>query len=131
MKILTFLMAGLLAFWGLESGFAQDPGEGLATKIVQAQKSNAALMRQYTWNSRTELIDQGVLKDTRIEMVGYGSDGQLIRTLLNDFSAPLPEGFLRRAIAESEMHKVEDYMTGLRGFLDQYTLPTSAKVLDF
>jgi hypothetical protein len=131
MKILIFVTASLLAFCGLQPSSAQVPSEGLAMKIAQVQKSNAALMRQYTWNSRTDLIDQGTLKDTRIEMVGYDSDGQVIRTLLNDFGAPLPTGFLRRDIAESEMHKVEDYMTGLRGFLDQYTLPTSAKVLDF
>jgi hypothetical protein len=121
----------LLAFGSLQPGFAQVAREGLAMKIAQTQKSNAALTRQYTWNSRTELIDKGVLKDTRIEVVMYGSDGQVIRTPLNDFGAPLPTGFLRRDIAENEMHKVEDYMTGLRGFLDQYTLPTAGKVLDF
>lgn len=131
MKILIFVTAGLLVFCSLQPSFAQAPREGLAMKIAQVQKNNAALMRQYTWNSRTELIDQGELKDTRIEMVVYGSDGQVIRTPLNDFSAPLPRGFLRRAIAENEKQKVDDYMTGLRGFLDQYTLPTAGKVLDF
>jgi hypothetical protein len=136
-KILTILLVSLIVFCNLPSGFAQAPREEMAMrmviamKIVQVRKENAALTRQYTWNSRTELIDQGVLKDTRIEMVGYGSDGQVIRTPLNDFSAPLPRGFLRRAIAEQEKQKMEDYMTGLRGFLDQYTLPTAGKVLDF
>ena len=50
--------------------------------------------------SRTELIDQGKVGDTRIEMVSYGPDGQLQRTLLNDESSPLPRGFVRRRIAE-------------------------------
>jgi hypothetical protein len=132
MKISIFLTVGLLAFWSLQPSFAQGPrDEGLATKIGQGQKSNATLMRQYTWNSRTDLIDRGELKDTRIEMVGYGSDGQVIRTPLNDFGAPLPKGFLRRDIAVKDLQKVEDYMTRLRGFLDQYTLPTAGKVLDF
>jgi hypothetical protein len=76
MKIFIFLTVGLLAFGSLQPGFAQVPGEGMAMKIAQAEKSNAALTRQYTWNSRTELIDQGVLKDTRIEEVVYGPDGQ-------------------------------------------------------
>jgi hypothetical protein len=131
MKILIFLTAGLLVFWSFQPSSAQVSRDGLAMKIAQAQKSNAALTRQYTWNSRTELIDQGVIKDTRIEMVGCGSDGQVIRTPLNDFGAPLPRWFLRRAMAEKEKQKMEDYMTGLRGFLDQYTLPTAGKVLDF
>ena len=134
MKILSILTAILIVVGLPQTILAQSSpakNTSMAVQITEARKANAALMRQYTWNSRTELIDQGVLKDTRIEMVGYGSDGRVIRTPLNDFSAPLPKGFLRRAMAENEMHKVEDYMTGLRGFLDQYTLPTAGKVLDF
>ena len=50
---------------------------------------------------------------------------------MNDQSAPLPRGFLRRAIAENERQKLEQYLTGLRGLLDQYTLPTTGKILDF
>ena len=51
--------------------------------------------------------------------------------MLNDQSAPLPFGFLRRRIAEHERQKVEEYLTGLRGLLEQYTLPTAGKVQDF
>jgi hypothetical protein len=131
MKILTILAAFLLAFFSLQPGFAQVSHEGLAMKMAQVHKSNAALVRQYTWNSRMELIDHGVLKDARIDMAGYGSDGQVIYSPLNGFEAPLPGGFLRRAIEESERQKVETYMNGLRRFLDQYTLPTAGKVLDF
>jgi hypothetical protein len=50
---------------------------------------------------------------------------------LNDQNAPLPRGFLRKAVAEDEKQKLETYLTGLRGLLDQYTLPTTGKVLDF
>lgn len=102
-----------------------------AVKIAEARKANATLMRQYTWNSRTEVIDQGQVKDTRIELVQYAPDGQLQRSLLNDQSAPLPHGFLRRAIAEDEKKKVEEYLKGLQGLLEQYTLPTTGKILDF
>jgi len=102
-----------------------------AVQITEARQANAALMHQYTWNSRTEIIDQGQVKDTRLELVNYTPFGQLQRSLLNDESAPLPRGFLRRAIAESEKQKMEQYLTGLRGLLDQYTLPTAGKVLDF
>ena len=50
---------------------------------------------------------------------------------MNDQSAPLPFGFLRRRLAEFERQKVEEYLTGLRDLLDQYTLPTAGKVQDF
>ena len=103
----------------------------MAVRITEARQANAALMRQYSWTSRTEVIDQGQVKDTRIDTVNYGPDGQLQRTVLNDQSAPLPFGFLRRRIASAERQKVEEYLMGLRGLLEQYTLPTAGKVQEF
>ncbi len=110
---------------------AQSAAANRAVQITEARQANAALMHHYTWTSRTEIIDQGQVKDTRIELVNYTPDGMLQRSLLNDQSAPLPLGFLRKAIAESERQKMEQYLTGLRGLLDQYTLPTTGKILDF
>jgi hypothetical protein len=134
MRILSNLLAILIVVGLPQTILSQSSpakNASMAVQITEALKANAALMRQYTWNSRTELIDQGNLIDARFEKVGYGSDGQVIRTPLKDFSAPLPFGILWRGIAEAEKQKVEKYMTGLAEFLDQYTLPTSAKVLDF
>ncbi len=102
-----------------------------AVQIAEARRANAALLHHYTWNSRTEILEQGQVKDTRLELLHYDPFGQLQRSLLNDSSAPLPLGFLRRAIAESERQKMELYLTGLRGLLEQYTLPTTGKILDF
>jgi ribosomal protein L24 len=103
----------------------------LAVRIVEARKANAALMRQYTWQSRTELIDKGEIRDIRLDQVTYGPDGSLQRVVLNNQGASLPHGFLRRSIAENKKKEMEEYLTGLRGLLDQYTLPTAGKVLDF
>jgi len=103
----------------------------MAVRIAEARAANAALMRQYSWTSRTEVIDQGQVKDVRIDAVNYGPDGQLQRTVMNDQSAPLPFGFLRRRIAEYERQKVEIYLTGLRGLLEAYTLPTAGKIQEF
>jgi hypothetical protein len=103
----------------------------MAVRIVEARKANAALMRQYTWQSRTELIDKGEIRDIRLDQVTYGPDGSLQRVLLNNQGASLPHGFLRRSIAENKKKEMEEYLTGLRGLLDQYTLPTAGKVLDF
>jgi hypothetical protein len=73
----------------------------------------------------------GQVKDTRIDLVNYGPDGKRMRSPLNDQSAPLPRGFLRKAAAEDEKKKTEEYLAGLRGLLVQYTLSTTGKVLDF
>jgi len=103
----------------------------MVVRIMAARRANAALMRQYSWTSRTEVIDLGQVKDLRLDTVNYGPSGQLQRTTINDQSAPLPRGFLRRRIAEDERTKVEQYLVGLRELLEQYTLPTARKVQDF
>jgi hypothetical protein len=129
----------VLAVIGLALGWpgasTAQPGQpaptNMAVRVTEARKANAALMRQYSWTSRTEVIDQGQVKDLRLDAVTYGPGGQLQRTVMNDQSAPLPFGFLRRRIAEVERQKVEEYLTGLRDLLEQYTLPTPGKVQDF
>jgi hypothetical protein len=129
----------VLAVLGLTLGWpaaasaqtGQPAPTNMAIRVTEARKANAALMRQYSWTSRTEVIDQGQVKDLRLDTVTYGQGGQLQRTVMNDQSAPLPFGFLRRRVAEIERQKVEEYLTGLRDLLEQYTLPTAGKVQDF
>jgi hypothetical protein len=58
-------------------------------------------------------------------------DGKLQRTIMNDQSAPLPRGFLRRAIAEGKKKDVKQYIQGLGELLHTYTLPTPGAVLNF
>lgn len=133
MKIVVVLVVSLLALGRPEGLLAQTapPPTIRAVQIAEARQANAVLMRQYSWTSRTDVTDQGQVKDIRLDTVNYGPDGQLQRTVMNDQSAPLPRGFLRRDIAEHERQKVEAYLTGLRGLLEQYTLPTAGKIQDF
>ena len=115
----------------LQSCPAQVANEGLANQIIAARQKNGTLMKQYSWNSRTELLENGSVKDIRIEQVMYGPDGQLQRTLLNNDPSSHPRGFLRRRIAEREQEKMEKYLKGLRGLLDQYTSPTAGQIINF
>ncbi|HRI13999.1 MAG TPA: hypothetical protein PLX89_13455 [Verrucomicrobiota bacterium] len=117
----------LAAFLSLQ---AQVPNEGLANSIIAARQKNAALMKQYSWNCRTELSEDGTAKDTRIDTVTWGPDGQPQHTLLNDQSNPVPRGFFRRRIADREKDQMEAYLKSLRAFLHQYTLPTSGQVIN-
>ena len=132
-KILLGPCVLLVGLSSAASALAQAPPTptNVVERAMTARKANAALMRQYSWTSRTEVIDQGQVKDLRVDTVNYGPDGQLQRTVMNDQSAPLPVGFLRRRIAEDERKKVEEYLTGLRDLLEQYTLPTAVKVQEF
>lgn len=133
-KTLSVLVLIVIALGWSHAIWAQAPPSApthVAIRVTEARKANAALMRQYSWTSRTEVIDQGQVKDVRIDAINYGPDGQLQRSVLNDQSAPLPFGFLRRRIAEHERKKVEEYLSGLRFLLEQYTLPTAFEVQDF
>ena len=133
------LLAVTLAVASTQPALSQPNPYSVASKavqIAQAREHNAALMHQYQWNSRTELVVKGEVKDIRIELVNYGPSGQLQRVVLNDQAAtlhtlPTPIGFLRRAIAKNEKEEMQKYLTGLRDLLEQYTLPTTGKIMDF
>lgn len=124
-----WLLLGLaaLAF----SATAQVANEGLANSIIAARKKNAQMMQQYSWNCRVEVLDNGKVKDTRIEQCVYGANNQIQRTLLNDTEAPLPRGFVRRRIAEREREDTEKHLKQVVTLLDQYTLPTAGAVINF
>lgn len=128
---LPVFVALAVALGAMPMARAQTAPSEMAVRVAEAQKANAALMQQYSWTSRTEITDQGTVKDIRLDLVNYGPDGMLQRTAMNDQSAALPIGFLRRKIAEHDRQKVEDYLTGLRGLLEQYTLPTATRVQEF
>lgn len=140
MNISMRLLIGLAAIGGVQPALAQPNPYAVANSAVQisqARQANAALMHQYTWNSRTEIIVQGQVKDVRIDQVSYGPYGQLQHALLNDQPAssgpmlPTPIGFLRRAVANNEKQELQQFLTGLQGLLEQYTLPTTGKIFDF
>lgn len=109
----------------------QTPTAGLGAQIVAARAANAAKLKQYQWNSRAELSIDGKLEDTRVDQVQYGPSGTLQRTVINNQTSNMPVRFLRRVIAEGKLKQVEKYLNDLHGLLDQYTLPTAAKIGDF
>ncbi len=132
MRHTLILSAALGALVAASAISAQVPNAELSMKIVQGRKENAARMKNYTWNSRTELVRDGKTVDIRIDQVMYGPDGNLQRTLINNDSFTHPKGLLfRRMIEQSKKEELEKYLKGLRGLLDQYTLPTAGKVVDF
>jgi len=128
---LIILIIGLLTLAGRLTSVAQVPNEGIANMIIQARQKNSAQLKQYTWTSRIELSQNGTTQDTRIYQLSYSPDGNQQQTLLNDQSAQLPLGFLRRRIAENRRQQTEQYITDLRGLVDQYTLPSAGAVINF
>jgi hypothetical protein len=125
------LIIGLIILACPLTSAAQVPNEGIANMIIQARQKNAAQLKQYSWTSRIELNQNGTTQDTRIYQVSYSPDGTQQQTLLNDQGTQLPMGFLRRAIAENRRQQTEQYISDLRGLVDQYTLPSAGAVINF
>jgi hypothetical protein len=131
MKYRILLPVAVLALSGTLNLPAQVANEGLANTIIAARQRNAQLMQQYSWNTRIEALENGTVKDTRIEQCVYGPNNQIQRTLLNDSPSPLPHGFLRKRIAEKEREETEKYLKSVIALLDKYTLPTAGQVINF
>jgi len=131
MRALCVLALIAIALSSPSAVLAQTSPADVAFLLTEARAANDALMREYTWISRAEMVDEGQVKDVRIEAVTYGAEGRLQRSVLNDAAAPLPRGFLRRHADEHERQKVEEYVAGLRSLLEDYTLPRAGRVQNF
>ncbi len=109
---------------------AENQKANIAVSITAARKANAALMQQYAWDSRTELTEDGTVKDTRVELVNY-VNGQVQKSQISDNGPSLPRFGLRKQIAEQKQQEMKQYLGGLKTLLEQYTLGSAGKILDF
>jgi hypothetical protein len=103
---------------------------GIAAKVTAARQANAAAMHQYTWDTRTELLEGGTVKDTRVEMVNW-VNGQYQKSLVSDQGPSLPRFGLRKRIAEEKKKEMQEYLSGLKSLLGQYTMDSSPQILSF
>src|SRR6266704_2503071 len=125
------LIVGVLAAALSPALWAQVPNENLANNIIPARKKDAAMMQQYSWNCRSEIIQDEKVQDIRIDQVTFGPDGKPQHTLLNDNPAGLPRGFFRKRAEEKKRKETEKYIGDLRKLMEQYTLPSAGKIIDF
>lgn len=109
----------------------QAADENLANGILAARKKQVDLLKQYNWNSRTEIQQNDNTEDIRIDLVNLGPDGHAQRSILNDEKSDAPRRFIRRVIAEERRKEIERYLRELSDLVDQYTLPSDGKVMDF
>jgi hypothetical protein len=103
---------------------------GIAEKVTAARQANATAMQQYTWDQRTELLEDGVVKDTRVEMINW-VNGQYQKSLVSNEGPSLPRFGLRKRIAEKKEKEMQEYGAGLKAQLEQYTMGTSSQLLAF
>lgn len=128
------ILAGALLASAFPSA-AQDAANqalraGIAEKVTAARQANAAAMQQYTWDQRTEVLEDGVVKDTRVDLVNW-VNGQYQKSQVSDQGPSLPRFGVRKRIAEEKQKEMKDYAAGLKSLLQQYTLDASPQLLAF
>jgi len=109
----------------------QIPNEGLVNGILAARKKEAAMLQQYNWNRRTEILQDGNMQDIRIDLMSCPATGIPQGSMINDIPGKLPGGFIRKKSAENKRKELEEYLGGIRKLVDQYTLPSAGKIVDF
>ncbi len=103
---------------------------GIAEKVTAARQANATAMQQYTWDQRTELLEDGTVKDTRVQMVNW-VNGQYQKSLVSNEGPSLPRFGIRKRIAEAKQKDMQEYLSALKAQLEQYTMGASPQLLGF
>jgi len=104
----------------------------LATEINEGRKQNAAQMRNYSWNTRTEIKMDGEVKSVKVELIRFTPDGELQKALVSDSNADAkkPRG-IRGKVASNKKKGMQEWAAELGKLLQQYSLPTAGSLLDF
>ena len=104
----------------------------LATEINEGRKQNAAQMRNYSWNTRTEIKMDGEVKSVKVELIRFTPEGELQKAIVSDSSAGAkkPRG-VRGKVAKNKIKGMQEWGAELGQLLQQYSLPTSGSILDF
>jgi hypothetical protein len=86
MKKFFLVLAAFGIFSVTKVSEAQDKGE-----FAEAQKQNSEALKQYTWQSRTEIKVKGESKNVKLEQVRYDIDGKLQKTEIGGSPEPQSE----------------------------------------
>jgi len=104
----------------LSAGADAPQGQGPFAAVKAAAARNQTQLRQYSWVSTTQVSYNGEVKDTKVEAVSYGPDGQLQKSEVSDAAAPKPPG-LRGEIAarkgEEMKGEVESAVALVRSYI--------------
>ena len=119
--------------WPVTSA-AQAPGmEGLqsvAEKILQNRLHNMQALKAYSWNQRTEVIKDGEVMSTKLELVRYDSHGQEQRSTLTE-QKPKQKKRIAGRVQKNKMGEMQKWGASVKSLLMQYTLPDVAALNNF
>jgi hypothetical protein len=113
---------------------AQAPGaenlQSVSDKIIQGRKSNLQALKAYSWNQRTEVVKDGEVMTTKLELVRYDSSGYEQRTTL-DQKLPKQKKRIAGRIQKKKMGEMKEWGENVKSLLMKYTLPDIASLNGF
>jgi hypothetical protein len=109
---------------------------GIKAAFREQQQANEQALRQYTWKSRTEVRVGGEVKSTVLQMVRYGADGTLQKTVIGgqkagEKSRPLQKTPIGALVKQIKKKKSGEFQEGLRELLEAYANIPAEKMRRF
>lgn len=105
---------------------AAAQGQG---RFAEAQQKNQAALRQYSWQSRTELRVEGEVRQVRLEQVRFDLDGRLQKTVIGGgtpaaessrLGPPGPAGALKKRAVARKKEAFQDMLDDLAALAESY-----------
>jgi len=125
--------AGSMVLCVLAVAAQEPPDKGsLATQIAEGRKQNQMMLREYTWNMRTEVKIDGEVKSVKVDLVRFTPEGELQKTKISDSAdgQKKPRG-VKGKVASKKIKGMQEWAGELTQLLQKYNLPTAGSLLDF
>ena len=94
----------------------------LFVAVKAAAERNQAQLRHYSWITTTLVSYDGKVKNTKVESVSYGPDGQQQTNVVSDTAAPQPPG-LRGRLAERKGDEIKAELESAVALIHSYVPP--------
>ena len=104
--------------------------QSVSEKIIRGRASNLQALKAYSWNQRTEVITDGEVMSTKLELVRYDSNGKEQRSILTE-TKPEQKKRIAGRVQKKKMGEMQEWGEGVKSFLVQYSLPDAASLSDF
>ncbi len=116
----------LLCTVALPLAAVAQPDEGPFAAVKAAAERNQAQLHKYSWVATTTVTYNGEVKDTKVESVSYGPDGQQ-KNVLSNVQAPKPPG-LRGMIAAKKGKEMQQEVESAVALLRSYVPPNPQRL---
>jgi hypothetical protein len=125
---LPFLVAAMASTGAL---LAQDDPAQQALKCSGAQKTNLALLKEYSWKSRVEVQAEGEKQAVILNQVRFNTKGEIERTPIGGESEVKKKHGIRGKIQKSKQEEAKEFTEGVVKLLFKYVLPSAGDLVDF